>query len=386
MAFGELFEEISQNELIIQNDNNDGSNQNQNDGQDNQDNKDDKLKDKQRKGLDKNPILDSLEIEGDNQQGLNEPLNNNNSNNDNNIDNVALGWAKQFEEYGLIDPLKPEDKIESIEDVIQRIHQDSEKKIAQGIEEFKNSLNPKLKTLAGASELNEQEFDKVLSIKREQIKLDNIAESEIKTNKELQKQIYKNFLQRTTKFSDEKIEKHVTRLEEMEELAEESVSAFGELKNLLAEEEESLKNNAKERQAKEVTKIQERQERLNTLIKDIKEVIPGVGITTGEKKDLENYIFKPVAKDQNGNPIFYFEKIFKENPEEMTVKLNYLALITNGFKDWSKIEKKAVKEASKKIDNQIFNPGMPKNSGSNLDTSNSGGDVLNYLRLNNKQG
>ncbi len=272
-------------------------------------------------------------------------------------------WAKYYQELGLIKGLDI-DKFEGTqEDLTNKILEDDLDRVNSGIDEYKNSVPKIVQEILQHWEdgAPEESLRRVVEIKAESVSLNKITDTDFKTNKELQKQVLSNYLQKTTRMTDAKIKKHVERLEELDELEEESVEALTQSKVLLKQEEDYIKETTKKQQEEYQAQILDTQKKLKEGIKGTKEVITGINITEKEKKDIESYIFNPVGRYADGSNQFYVQKLYDEDPIGMTIKMNYLAVVTKGFTDWSKIENKATTVATKKVDS-VFNQPPPKSS------------------------
>lgn len=275
-----------------------------------------------------------------------------------NTDNDSVKqWAAVYKEKGMLPEEVDTEEIQDFDDLLEKLQEQQLLASQALVESYKNSLPDKIKQLVETWEegAEEEAFNKVLATKKEQVKLEKLDEDSIKGNIDTQKAILKTYLLKTTKLTEEKIDKHISRLESIEELEEEALTTAKELKDLLQNEEQEIKEKVKQNQIKRAEQAIKQKENLKSTISKTKAIIGDIQVTDGEKKEIENYLFNPVAKDQNGNPIFYIQKLMLDNPEEMTVKLNYLAVVTKGFTDWSKITKKAETKAAKKIDT-TFNP------------------------------
>lgn len=270
-------------------------------------------------------------------------------------------WAKYYQEIGLLEGLDVDTFDGSAEDLNDLILEGQVTKINDGIEGYKQSVPQLVKDLLATWEdgADENTLRRLVEIKADSLSLDKIKDDDFKSNKELQKQVLVEYLQKTTQMSDKQITKHVNRLDELDELEEESTEALTKSKVLLKQEVDYIAKETKRQTEARSVEIADNQKKLKDAIKSTKEVITGIQITEGEKKDIENLIFSPVGRYQNGSPQFYVQKLYDEDPTGMMIKMNYLAVITKGFTDWSKIEKKATTAASKKVD-YVFNSPPPK--------------------------
>lgn len=319
------------------------------------------------------PIVDdTIEVDEDSKENTPNNLEGIPVQEDNSSKESLKQWFSFYKERGLIAEDVEEEELEDFDSLLEKAQ---EKQLADTnafIESYKAALPKKIRDLVEVWEegAEEEAFNKIVSIKKEQVKLDKLDDESIKSNKELQKNVVREYMLKTTKLSEEKINKHIDRLDSIEELEEEAISAGKELKDIFLEEENQIKTQSKLKAKEDADRVIKQKNQIKEYISKTKNVIDDIDVTTKEKEEIENYIFNPVAKDQNGNPIFYIQKLMMEDPTGMAFKLNYLAVATKGFTDWSKITKKAVTKAAKQI-NTTFNPPPKGNRSSNPNTGNN---------------
>lgn len=134
-----------------------------------------------------------------------------------------------------------------------------------------------------------------------------------------QKAVVRELMQRSG-YSDEQINKKISRYEESDMLYEESEDALDRLKQLRQQEVEET-----QRQQEELAKQQEEQSKqfLATVTKDINELtnIRGIAIPREDRKALFDYIFKV---DQNG--MSQYQKDFAKNQSRNLIESAYFTM------------------------------------------------------------
>ena len=134
-----------------------------------------------------------------------------------------------------------------------------------------------------------------------------------------QKAVVRELMQRSG-YSDEQINKKISRYEESDMLYEESEDALDRLKQLRQQEVEET-----QRQQEELAKQQEEQSKqfFATVTKDINELtnIRGIAIPKEDRKALFDYIFKV---DQNG--MSQYQKDFAKNQSRNLIESAYFTM------------------------------------------------------------
>lgn len=193
------------------------------------------------------------------------------------------------------------------------------------IEFYKSQLPEKIKLLIDRYEEGVP-FEELLKIKTEQQRLDNVQESTIRGNPEIQKSIIKQYL--TEKGETEtRIAKHIKRLEELEELEDDALEANTQLKEIYKQKEDSLKERTIEAERqKELNRITVL-ENIKSNINNTKEIIPNLPLHDKDRLAIIDSMTKPVGVDEFGNPISAVLKTRSLNPIEFEKVLHYYHLI-----------------------------------------------------------
>jgi predicted RNase H-like HicB family nuclease len=166
-------------------------------------------------------------------------------------------------------------------------------------------------------------FDELLQIKSDQIRLNSITDESLEDNIDLQKNLVRNFY-REKGFTESKIEKMVSKAEDLDELEEEAKEALAELKEVENKRLESAQLETKRKALENQKAYVESVNKLNTTINEVKEIIPGVKIDDKTKKELFNMITKP-AETRDGVSFSEIMLLREKNPLDFELKLNYYA-------------------------------------------------------------
>lgn len=162
---------------------------------------------------------------------------------------------------------------------------------------------------------NGGKFEDFYRVQKESISLDNI-DLEDENN---QKAVVRELMQRSG-YTDEQINKKISRYEDSDMLYEESEDALDRLKELRKKEVEDAQH-----QQEEFAKQQEEQSRafFNTVSKEINELtnIRGIAIPREDRKALFDYIFKV---DQNGQS--QYTKDFNKNLSKNLIESAYFTM------------------------------------------------------------
>lgn len=162
---------------------------------------------------------------------------------------------------------------------------------------------------------NGGKFEDFYAKQQQALTLDNI-DLEDENN---QKAVVREFMQRTG-YTDEQINKKITRYEDSDVLYDEAEDALGRLKDIRQKEVEEAT-----RQQEEYARQQEEQSRafFNTVTKDINELtnIRGIQVPKEDRKALFDYIFKV---DQNGQS--QYTKDFNKNLSKNLIESAYFTM------------------------------------------------------------
>lgn len=280
---------------------------------------------------------------------------------------VLKHWANHFKESSIL----ADDDLEGFDGTIESLTSAFEKREVrvgmEMVEDYKSQLPSIIKYLAENWEEGVPLND-LINIKSNQIKYANVTEEKLEESVDTQKAIATEYLKRTTKFSDSKIEKEVNRLLDLDELKDEAKEALVELKKIELEAEDTIRKETKkeqERRKEENYKLIQTYEKTS---REIKEIIPGIKLTEKEQKGIFEKTINPVGIDGNGNQVSYIQSLRNEDPIGFDLKLNYLLDITKNLKDFSKITNTITTRATKNI-SEILNTPLPSGKKDNISTT-----------------
>lgn len=288
-------------------------------------------------------------------------------------------WADYFKENNLLveDDLKEFDG--SIEGLVTAFQARENRVGLEMVDDYKNQVPPLIKHLMDNWEegvpLNE-----LVNIKSNQIRYSAITDDKLEESVDTQKSVYAEYLRKTTKYSETKIEKEITRLTDLDELKVEAIDSLKELKKFEAEAEETLRKETKKEQ--EARKIENANivKQYQKVVSETKEIIPGLKLDEKIQKDVLSKITNPIGIDGNGNPVSYINNIRNEDPYKFDTAITYLATLTKGFTDWSKVIKTVATGTVKDLENKL-NTSAPKSTKDGIKT-NSNKSLLELLEKN----
>ena len=158
-------------------------------------------------------------------------------------------------------------------------------------------------------------FEDYYSRQQEALTLDNI-DLEDENN---QKAVVREFMQRAG-YSDEQINKKITRYEDSDVLYDEAEDALGRLKEIRQQEADQLKA---QQEAYAKQQAEESRQFFTTVTKDINELtnIRGINVPKEDRKALFDYIFKV---DQNGQS--QYTKDFNKNLSKNLIESAYFTM------------------------------------------------------------
>jgi len=193
--------------------------------------------------------------------------------------------------------------------------------ITNNVNSYKEGLPNVIKNLIDNYEDNVP-LDKLIGLKSESIRLDNITSENLKGNTELQKKVISENYKRLG-MSDAKIAKRIQQFEDLDQLTEESEDALSDSKEFMKEAIEAEKEaarinteNAEKARQKNLTSLKDKINSTDTLVGDIK-------LTKKEKESLYNSMTKVVETDDNGTPMNTVMVTRAKNPLGFEQLLHY---------------------------------------------------------------
>jgi hypothetical protein len=224
--------------------------------------------------------------------------------------------------------------------------------IIGAVEYYKESLPERVKNLINNYE-DGVPLEKLLEIDKEEIEIGSLSEDKVKEDPNLQKEVIKNYLKKTTKFSEKKIENMIQYYEDSGELETEALTATKDLNEIVVKDKEKVAKEAKEAAANAQRQAQQELAELNKKVQGLDEIVPGMKLNTKIKGEVLKSMTTPAGKDRNGNPVNRIVAARMENPMEFEIKLHYLFEITKGFTDFSKLVEKGKKDSMREFEESI---------------------------------
>ncbi len=290
-----------------------------------------------------------------------------------NTDSALKTWADYFKENTLLadeDLVGFDGSVEALTEAFQK------REIRVGMEmvdDYKSQLPAEIKFLADNWEegvpLNE-----LINIKSNQLRYSKVTDEKLEESIDTQKAVYAEYLRKTTKYSEAKIEKEVTRLVDLDDIQDEAKEALVELKKFEAEAEETLKKETKKQREIRVEENAKTIKQYEKVVKETKEVIPGLRLSEKEQLDVLNKIVNPIGVNGYGEPVSYISDLRSEDPYAFDLAVTYLATLTTdkktgkAFSDWSKIVKVGETKAVKGLES-VLNTPAPKSAKDGIKTS-----------------
>lgn len=260
-----------------------------------------------------------------------------------------IPYAKYLKEEGIL----PNFDIETFDGSIDGLRDGMMKEIVGGVDLYKESLPEPIKHLIANYEQGVALKD-LLEIDARKTQYSSFTDETLQ-NEDVQRQLVREYLTQTTKFSAEKIEKEITRLSDLQELEEEAKAVLPELLAIQKAEEDALIASAAESQRQaEQLRLQEL-ETLRTSLESTDELIPGTKMTTVLRQKIYKNLTTPVAYSEDGTPLNKLGYYRAQNPVQTEILLNYIFEATNEFKDWSIFGKAAKRNVITELENAARN-------------------------------
>jgi hypothetical protein len=247
---------------------------------------------------------------------------------------------------------------------------------------FINSFPPELIDMAKAVAAGVP-FEALKGPKLQEINYNKLEADSVKENEDLQKKVVADLYAKKG-FSEKRVNKLIETLGDTGALEEEAVEAVAELAEIAKHEQEQIKKQFAAQQEQMNEQYAQQIQYIGNTIEKTEEIIPGVKMTKGVKDRLFQNMTQIVGKDQNGNPQNYVMSMRQQDPVRFDLAVTYMADITKGFTDWSKITKSAKSNATKDLEKTLSKTstgqkyGAPK-KGANSSAENALMDSLSKM-------
>jgi hypothetical protein len=230
---------------------------------------------------------------------------------------------------GIVDLIKEEAglfanfdrKIEKPEDLIEGIRFE----ILEGIEDYKNSLPKEFKQIIEGAESG-VDWTTMKAIKANEVKLNAVSELDIEENEDIARDIFIAHLKATTNWNEAKIKKECQKAIDLEELVDRAKEGLDELKQINAEDERRVVEEARNKAKREQEDLKQSLINLKKDVYETKDLIPNVKLSDKDKADLFTQMTKPVEFDSYGNGISKVQAIRERNPVQFEKMLNLLVM------------------------------------------------------------
>lgn len=234
-------------------------------------------------------------------------------------------FAKVLFEEGVLSELN-EEEFDSTDDKIDVLINSIKKEVTKAIEVSEEVYPEKIKQILNAYKSGVPEED-ILSYIQNEIDYTSITDEELQENEELQKALIKQDL--TAKgYSSEEIEEEILDAETVDKLFLKSKRA---LKSVVAIQKKQFDEiaEAKKLERQQIQdRIKEQQDKTRTYLESSTEILPGIEINKAVKDKIFNSMYKPVAKDKNGNPVSALSAARSKDPVKFDTIFHYL--LVNG--------------------------------------------------------
>lgn len=265
---------------------------------------------------------------------------------------TALAIAKAFYEEGGLSDFDEEEfnKIATEESPAKALMTMIQKEVEANVEEYKKNLDPTKKAEIEAKEMgiDPQEYTQLQA--DIQI-LENVSDEQL-DSPEARETILRYYYQATTKFSEERINKEIKRLEDLEEAKDEVKSILPDLIENRKEAFSGLKVKADEYKKSLVEKENKRINDYKTAIAATTEIIPGNKINKTTQAKIEDMILKPV-KESNGQKLNAIWAKREADPIKFDTIMAYLMIEGVFDGKWGGITAKPKTKAFEELENSL---------------------------------
>ena len=266
-------------------------------------------------------------------------------NSNENSSSPLVPYAKYLKEEGIL----PNFDIEKFDGSIDGLREGMFTEINQGVEGYKNSLPDVVKHLINNYEAGVP-LEKLLQIDSERAKYTSYSEDDL-NDESTQKELVRDYLTKTTKYSKERIDRDIQRLVDLQELETEAKSVLPELVAIQNEvEQQELAYVQQQKVEAEQNRLQEL-ESLQKTLEATEEIIPGNKMSNLIRQKIFKNLTTPVGYTEQGQPLNKLGAYRQKEPVKTEIILNYIFEATNEFKDWSAFSKGAKRAVISEIEN-----------------------------------
>lgn len=272
-----------------------------------------------------------------------------------------IPFASLLQERGLLSNLdidafkKAEDKYEALTEAFKK---EDELRMEAIISKFPEELIDMAKAVAEGVP-----FEKMKEAKVKELNFSTITEDKLEDEETAIKVIKENLSLKG--FKQNKIDKFIENFKDLGSIQEEAKEALPEIKEHYKLQQEQVRKQFQEQQKELENKHKEVINSIQTTVNSTEEIVPGIKLNEVTKSNLFKNMTKIVGQDQSGNPMNYVMQMRSKDPVKFDMAVTYLADLTKGFTDWSKITKTAKSSAVKEFEKTLqsgYTYGKPKTS------------------------
>tara|TARA_R110002126_G_scaffold159053_1_gene306355 strand:- start:9371 stop:10543 length:1173 start_codon:yes stop_codon:yes gene_type:complete len=265
-----------------------------------------------------------------------------------------LPFASLLQEKGFL-PHLDMDEFSNEEDPVDALTSAIRNEISIANESFINSFPKELIDMAKAV-ANGVPVSQLKESKLKELEYTTIREDKLAEDVNLQKKLVRNYLKEKG-FKDAKIEREVTRYEDLGDLETEAKDALEELKTISKEKQEYAKYEYAERQKQLEAQNKQLLGNIHNSIETTEEIIPGLKMNKTVKDNIYATMTQIVDQDANGTPMNGIMSARAQDPVAFDTVVSYLINITskNGkpFTDWGKLGRVAKTNAAKDLERAL---------------------------------
>jgi len=267
------------------------------------------------------------------------------SNSNENSSSPLVPYAKYLKEEGIL----PNFDIEKFDGSIDGLREGMFTEINQGVEAYKSSLPDAVKHIINNYEAGVP-LERLFQIDADRTKYTSISEDDL-SDENNQKELVRDYLSKTTKYSQERIERDIQRLVDLQELESEAKSILPELVTMQNDiEKQELEYVQQQKVVAEENRLKEL-ETLQKTLESTDEIIPGNKLSSVLRQKIFKNLTTPVGYTEQGQPLNKLGAYRQKEPVKTEIILNYIFEATNEFKDWSTFSKGAKRAVISEIEN-----------------------------------
>lgn len=275
----------------------------------------------------------------------------------------------------------PEDFESTPDALVELMQAEAMNKAKAFIEQREEALPPIVKDLLENWEegVPEDVLVDIFNSKAKQVQYSAIKKEELKENTSFLKSLYTQFLKETTKFSDAKINKMVQEAEDNFTLEDAVLEeALPELTKIEADREKQIKAKVAAEKLQAEKDYKATLDAYKKAVESTDEIL-GVKLSKKEREELFNLSTKPVGKDKAGNPVFYAQAVYNQDPIAYNMAVNMVLMKTQGLKKADGFIQAATTKATKTLEKTLDKSNVKHRNSmdATVDLESADTDILN---------